>query len=145
MSTDEICAEKVGDFVTADAALFLWVPNPLLVDGLRVVEAWGFKYKTNFVWVKEGRSMYGKLGFYARGEHELLLLATRGSFLPEGGELPSSVIKAPKGEHSKKPERAYEIIEQMYPTSIPRMRELFQRGPTRPRWMQGHGNEAEAA
>jgi N6-adenosine-specific RNA methylase IME4 len=130
MPTDEICAMRVADSAMDDAVLFLWATNPLLPDALRVLDAWGFEYKTNFVWLKDA-ALYGKLGFYNLSRHELLLIATRGSFLPQG-ELPLSLIEAPKGEHSRKPATVYEIIETMYPRA--RRLELFCRGPARDGW-----------
>jgi N6-adenosine-specific RNA methylase IME4 len=109
MSTDEICALPVSQIVAEEAVLFLWATSPMLTDALRVIEAWGFAYKTNLVWTKD-RQTYGKLGFYVFGQHELLLVATKGVFLPDG-ELQPSIITAKKAEHSRKPTEAYEIIE----------------------------------
>jgi N6-adenosine-specific RNA methylase IME4 len=97
-----------------DAVLFLWVTSPFLLEGLELCQAWAFDYKTNFIWIKD-KSTYGKLGFYTYSQHELLLVATRGSCLPRSGSLVPSVIVAPKGEHSAKPELVHEIIEKMYP------------------------------
>tara|TARA_Y100000310_G_scaffold345377_1_gene464283 strand:- start:3068 stop:4048 length:981 start_codon:yes stop_codon:yes gene_type:complete len=113
MNTDAICAMPVKDAATDNAVLFMWATNPLLEDAIRVIEAWGFEYKTNFVWTKEGRGMYGALGFYNYGRHELLMLATCGSFLPEG-DLFESVIDAAKAEHSRKPGSVYDMIKSMY-------------------------------
>lgn len=98
------------------AALFLWVTNPFLAEGLRVAEAWGFEYKTNLVWVKHGLKRPGS-GFYVRGRHELLFLSTRGSFTPPARLSPpiGSVIEAEVGEHSAKPDEQYELIERLYP------------------------------
>jgi N6-adenosine-specific RNA methylase IME4 len=145
MSVDDICALNVKGTTTDEAVLFIWVTSPLLAEAFRVVDAWGFSYKTGFVWLKD-KALYGKLGFYLYSKHEHLLLATRGSFLPELAQdaLPSSVIEAPVNGHSRKPERVYEIIESMYPSSIPRMRELFLRGEARQGWMRGFGNEARS-
>ncbi len=139
MSTDVICEMKIAKVSGKDAVLFLWATNPLLEDAMRVIDAWGFSYKTNFCWVKGGRGTYGKLGFYVSGGHELLLLATRGSMLPDG-EKPSSVIQATKTKHSKKPECVYGIIEQMYPDG--NYLELFARNAQpRKKWTYW-GNEA---
>ncbi|KXA97361.1 hypothetical protein AKJ37_03175 [candidate division MSBL1 archaeon SCGC-AAA259I09] len=101
--------EKAGD----NSVLFLWVTSPQLEEGLEVLDSWGFEYKTSFVWVKD-KSTYGKLGFYTYTQHEFLLIGVKGSCLPKEGSLEPSVISAPKGEHSEKPEKVYEIIEQMY-------------------------------
>ncbi len=141
MPTDDICAMTIGDAVAEDAALFLWVTNPLLDDGKRVMAAWGFDYKTNFAWVKE-EALYGKLGFYNYSRHELMLLGIRGSFLPEvENELPQSVIEAATTDHSRKPPCVYELIEQMYPSSIKTSLEIFCRGAGRAGWMRPFGNE----
>ena len=85
-------------------------------SGTYIAEGFGAHntYKTSFVWIKD-RSTYGKLGFYNYSQHEFLFAATRGSCLPRSGSLVPSVIVAPKGEHSAKPELVYEIIEKMYP------------------------------
>jgi N6-adenosine-specific RNA methylase IME4 len=120
MSTDEICAEKVSS--AEDAILFLWATNPLLKDALRVMEAWGFKYKTNIVWVKDKIG----LGFYVRGQHELLLIGTKGKMSPpEESRRVSSVLISPSSGHSVKPEAVYDLIEGMYPES--KFLELFAR------------------
>jgi N6-adenosine-specific RNA methylase IME4 len=99
-----------------NAVLFMWTTNPLLEDAFTLIKAWGFEYKTNFVWIKE-KSTYGKLGFYVYGQHELLLIAVKGSMLPQipQGELPISIIHGENKIHSKKPEIVYSIIEKMYP------------------------------
>lgn len=102
---------RAGD----DAVFFLWVTSPFLPEGLELCQAWGFEYKTSFVWIKD-KSTYGKLGFYSYSQHEFLFVATKGSCLPRSGSLVPSVIVAPKGEHSAKPELVYEIIEKMYPS-----------------------------
>ena len=130
MTTPEICAHPVASCIHERAALFLWAVNPMLKDALSVMNAWGFAYKTNFVWIKD-RATYGKLGFYNYGRHELLLLGTRGSFLPDAKSLPQSVIEAPKSKHSRKPERVYRLIEKLYP-DVPRL-EVFGR-KKRPSW-----------
>ena len=109
-----------------NAALFLWATNPLLPEALELVSAWGFSYKTNVVWVKTELQKPG-VGFYVRGRHELLLICTRGRFVPDqAGRSPiGSVVSAPIGEHSRKPDEAYALIEAIYPGS--RYVELFAR------------------
>jgi len=115
--------------------LFLWSTNPHLPDALQVIEAWGFEYKTNIVWVKDKAG----LGFIVRGQHEVLLIATRGDFpAPLPAVRPPSVITAPRREHSRKPDEAYEVIERMYP-DLPKI-ELFARG-AREGW-EAWGNQA---
>lgn len=103
--------------VAKDAVLFLWVTNPLLLDAVAVVEAWGFEYKTNMVWAKTELQKPGG-GFYVRGRHELLFICTRGNFTPLDIHIAppiGSIIEAPVREHSRKPESVYGIIEALYP------------------------------
>ena len=138
MPTDDLCDLQIAEHLAENATLFLWVTNPLLIDGLAVLSAWAFDYKTNFVWVKD-RECYGKLGFYNYGQHELLMVGVRGSHLPTEGSLVPSLIDAAKREHSRKPDEAYAIIEAMYPDA--RRLELFARA-TREGWTSW-GNEVE--
>jgi len=121
MSTDRLAAAEgegglaweVRRRTAENAVLFMWATNPLLEDALRVMNAWGFEYKTNMVWVKN-RATYGKLGFYVMGRHELLLIGVRGSSLPRQGSQPPSVLDAPVGAHSAKPHEVYGLVESMY-------------------------------
>jgi N6-adenosine-specific RNA methylase IME4 len=134
MSLDEICALPVPRLASSDAALFMWTTVPHLRESFDVLVAWGFEYKTNIVWVKEKIG----LGYFVRNQHELLLVATRGDMpLPSPGNRPSSVIDAPRREHSRKPDEAYELIERMY-SELPKL-ELFAR-QARPGW-DAWGNE----
>jgi N6-adenosine-specific RNA methylase IME4 len=124
MELDEICALPVSEVTPDDAVLFLWATSPKLAEALRVLESWGFTYRTCMVWDKERIGM----GYYARQQHELLLIATKGQPpAPAPEARPPSVIRAPRGEHSSKPERFYEIIEAMY-GPLPKL-ELFCRSP----------------
>jgi hypothetical protein len=101
MTCDEICALPVGKLTTDDAILYLWATAPMLPWCMRAIESWGFLYRTNLVWIKDKIGM----GFYARNQHELLLIARRGNFPPPAGEdRISSVIVARRGKHSEKPE-----------------------------------------
>lgn len=112
MPLSDICAMPVSELATPDAVLFLWATSPKLEEALRVVAAWGFTYRTSMVWVKPQIGM----GYYARQQHELLLIATRGSLpVPEPANRPNSVLESPRTEHSRKPEEYYGIIESMYP------------------------------
>jgi N6-adenosine-specific RNA methylase IME4/ParB-like chromosome segregation protein Spo0J len=134
MSTNAICALPVKELATDAAVLFLWTTAPHLPEALQVVAAWGFTYKTHAVWVKD----WIGLGYFVRNQHELLLVATRGDMpSPSPANRPSSVIDAPRRGHSRKPDEAYEMIEQMYP-ELPKI-ELFARH-TRPGW-DAWGNE----
>jgi len=124
MPVEDICNLPVFDIVTSDAVLFLWATSPKLPQAMMVVEAWRFTYKTSFVWVKDKIAN----GYWCRGQHELLLVATKGTPpTPLPADRHSSVINAPRGEHSVKPVEVYEIIEAMFPT-LPKI-ELFCRLP----------------
>lgn len=112
MSLDDICDLPVSLLATPDAVLFLWATVPCLEEALCVMKAWGFEYKSQFVW---GKDKIG-LGYHVRNQHELLLIGRRGNPpLPEPDARPPSLVIAPRGEHSQKPERFYELIEMMYP------------------------------
>lgn len=122
MSLAEICALPVKALATDDAILFLWVTVPCVKEALVVMEAWGFEYKTQLVWVKDKIGM----GFYVRNQHELLFIGRRGDLpLPEPENRPSSYLPAPRTDHSEKPAEFAALIEAMYP-GLPRV-ELFAR------------------
>lgn len=124
MPIEDICAMPVASIATDDCVLFLWATSPKLIEALDVVKAWGFTYKTCMVWAKDKIGM----GYYARQQHELLLIATRGAPpTPAPADRPSSVITATRGEHSAKPDEFYAVIERMYP-ALPKV-ELFCRSP----------------
>jgi N6-adenosine-specific RNA methylase IME4 len=136
LSLDEICALPVGDLATDDAMLYLWATAPKLAECIKVIEAWGFDYRTHIMWDKEIIGM----GYYARNQHELLLIARRGAIPPpEAGKQPSSVYRERRGAHSAKPLFFYEMIEASYP-GLPRI-EIFARGAPRAGW-DAWGNEA---
>jgi N6-adenosine-specific RNA methylase IME4 len=139
LAVEQICALRVGELATDSAALFLWVPAPHLRHAFQIINAWGFSYRTNLVWVKDKIG----LGYYARSQHEHLLICTRGKMpVPAPAQRPQSVITAPRREHSRKPDEAYALIERMYP-ELPKI-ELFARGQGRPGWAVW-GNQAESA
>lgn len=107
-----------------DAVLFLWATNPKLAEALEVMAAWGFDYRTNMVWVKDRIG----LGYYFRGQHELLLVGKCGDLrTPTEAHRPPSVLHARRGKHSEKPEQVYGMIETMYPHR--EYLELFARKP----------------
>ena len=136
MTVDEICELLVP--AEENAILFLWATNPKIREALKVIEAWGFDYRTNMVWVKDKWGM----GYYIRGQHELLLIARKGDLpLPDEENRVSSVIQAPRLGHSQKPDSVYEIIEKMYPNQC--YIELFAR-EKRPGWV-AWGLEAQLA
>jgi len=129
----------VADIVTPDAVLFLWATSPKVAESLRVIDAWGFTYRTCMVWVKDQIGM----GYYARQRHELLLIASKGEPpVPEPANRPDSVVNAPRAEHSAKPPVFYELIERMYP-EFPKI-ELFCREP-REGWASWGNQVAQGA
>jgi N6-adenosine-specific RNA methylase IME4 len=140
MSLDDICALRVPS--ADDCVLFLWATSPKLAEALLVVEAWGFSYRTCAVWDKEVIGM----GYYFRQQHELLLVAARGTLpVPEPSARVSSVIRARRGAHSKKPARVYELLEAMYPAFTQADRaELFAR-QQRPGWTTWSNEPAVAS
>lgn len=143
MDLPEIMALPVADVAADPAHLYLWVPNALLPDGLAVMKAWGFDYKSNLVWHKirkDGGSDGRGVGFYFRNVTELCLFGIRGknarTLAP--GRRQVNLLGTRKREHSRKPDEAYDIIEACSPG--PRL-ELFARGE-RKGWT-AWGNQAE--
>lgn len=128
MTTDEICALPVEDICDKDAMLFLWVPSSLLRDGLDVMNAWGFEYLTQAVWHKKGGKAPFMGGIFQQA-HETLLVGKRGNGLPapDPKNKISSVIEAPRGKHSQKPDQMYGLFEKMYPAFKNNFVELFAR------------------
>ena len=128
--TAKIAALDVDSIAAADAVLFLWATQPMLDQALSIMVAWGFKYVSHCIWLKTtGRGT----GYWFINKHEILLVGTRGKPpAPAPGTQPLSVIEAPRGRHSAKPEIFAEIIERMFPT-VPKI-ELYRRGPARPGW-----------
>jgi len=122
MSTEDICAMPVKDIAANDAALFLWTTNAHKAKAFKVIDAWGFAYRSSIIWDKEKVS----LGYYVRNQHEELLIAIRGNLSkPSYDARVPSVLNVPKREHSRKPDEVYTIIERMYP-NLPKL-ELFAR------------------
>jgi N6-adenosine-specific RNA methylase IME4 len=117
--------------LAADTAhLYLWVPNAILPQGLAVMQAWGFEYKSNIVWHKirkDGGPDGRGVGFYFRNVTELILFGVKGKnarTLPPGRSQ-VNFIATRKREHSRKPDEQYEIIEDC---SAGPYIELFARG-----------------
>jgi N6-adenosine-specific RNA methylase IME4/ParB-like chromosome segregation protein Spo0J len=129
-STLEVIKSRpVASIAAADCVLFLWSTVQHLDVAIDVLRAWGFKYKSHYIWRKPKFSK----GFWNRSRHEILLIGTRGKIpCPAPGEQWESVIDAPTGKHSEKPEIFLEMIEQYYP-NLPKI-ELNRRGPPRPGW-----------
>lgn len=137
--TEVISARDVPSIAADDCVLFLWATAPMLAHGFLVMAAWGFDYKSNYVWVKDKIGS----GYWNREQHEHLLIGTRGNVVaPAMGTQWASVIEAPRREHSRKPDEVLEMIEAYFP-SLPKI-ELNRRGPARPGW-DAWGNEAGAA
>ena len=112
-----------------DCVLFMWTTVPLLKIALELMELRGFKYVSNYVWVKDRIGT----GYWNRNKHEHLLIGTKGKIVaPAAGTQWDSVVNSPIGIHSAKPERFLEMIEEYYP-NIPKI-ELNRRGVSRPGW-----------
>jgi len=112
MPLADIFAMPIRDICEPNSVLFLWVTAPILEESFQVINAWGFSYKAFFVWDKVKHNM----GHYNSVRHEVLLIATRGSGMPEVPKLYDSVVTQERGAHSEKPEIFYEIIETLYPS-----------------------------
>lgn len=111
MTITELCAMPIKSITEPDAVLFLWVTSPLLFECAPIIEAWGFKYKTSFVWDKVKHNM----GHYNSVRHEFLLICTRGSCTPDVVKLFDSVQSIERTKHSAKPAEFREMIETLYP------------------------------
>ncbi len=143
LSVEEISAIPVRRVLNESAHLYLWVPNALIAEGLAVMKAWGFTYKSNIVWYKtrkDGGPDGRGVGFYFRNVTEILLFGVHGRLrtLPPGRRQVNIIISQ-KREHSRKPDEQYSIIETCSPGPF---LELFARGQ-RPGWTQW-GNQAES-
>ncbi|MCA3646447.1 MAG: S-adenosylmethionine-binding protein [Methylobacterium sp.] len=142
MTLNDICDLPVADTTAPTAHLYLWVPNALLPEGLRVMQAWGFSYKSNIIWHKirkDGGSDGRGVGFYFRNVTEVLLFGVRGKNARTlaAGRRQVNMIETRKREHSRKPDEQYSLIETC--SSGPYL-EMFARG-TRKNWTYW-GNQA---
>lgn len=142
MRLDEIMNLPVSKVAAPKSHLYLWVPNALLPEGLKVMQAWGFEYKTNIVWEKirkDGLPDGRGVGFYFRNVTELLLFGIRGTpnrtLAPARSQV--NLICSIKREHSRKPDEIFPIIEACSPGPY---LEMFARG-TREGWTLW-GNQA---
>ncbi|MBI3174223.1 MAG: S-adenosylmethionine-binding protein [Chloroflexi bacterium] len=142
LSLKEIKEIPVSLVAAEQSHLYLWVPNALLKEGLEVMSAWGFEYKTNIIWHKvrqDGEPDGRGVGFYFRNTTEIILFGIRGKLRTLApGRSQVNIIKTRKREHSRKPDELYGIIEACSPGPY---LELFARGQ-RKGWDQW-GNEAE--
>jgi N6-adenosine-specific RNA methylase IME4 len=132
MSLDDICTLPVADVAAENAHLYLWVPNALLPEGLKVMESWGFRYVSNIIWAKrrkDGGPDGRGVGFYFRNVTEILLFGVRGSMRTlQPARRQVNMIETRKREHSRKPDEQYDLIEECSPGPY---LELFARHPMR--------------
>jgi N6-adenosine-specific RNA methylase IME4 len=143
MALPEIMDLPVAKACTPTAHLYLWVPNALLPEGLEVMKAWGFQYKSNLVWHKirkDGGSDGRGVGFYFRNVTELILFGVRGKNARtlDAGRSQVNYLSSRKREHSRKPDEQYPLIESCSPGPY---LELFGRG-IRSNW-ETWGNQAD--
>lgn len=134
----DLCAMDIQSLADENSVLFIWVATNFLKQSFEVIKSWGFDYKSQMVWVKKGGQ--GGIGWYFWGDHELLLVATKGSFLPK--EKVSSVLENPRRKHSQKPLEVYKIIEKMYPNC--NYLELFARNKDKRKNWTYWGDQANA-
>ncbi|MCL2525360.1 MAG: MT-A70 family methyltransferase [Betaproteobacteria bacterium] len=115
----DIKAIPVADVAAEASHLYLWVPNALLAEGLAVMQAWGFSYKSNIVWHKirkDGGPDGRGVGFYFRNVTELVLFGIRGSMRTlSPGRRQVNFLATQKREHSRKPDEFYDIVESCSP------------------------------
>ena len=112
--------------------LYMWCRNALLKEGLELMDAWGFAYKTNLVWYKirkDGGPDGRGVGFYFRNVTELILFGIKGSMRTlDPGRRQVNAISTRKREHSRKPAETYELIERCSPGPY---LEIFAREPAK--------------
>lgn len=143
MRLSDILALPVAQVTDDTAHLYLWVPNALLPEGLKVLEAWGFQYKSNLVWHKvrkDGGPDGRGVGFYFRNTTELILFGVKGKNARtlQPGRSQVNIIRTMKREHSRKPDEQYALIESCSPGPF---LEMFARG-SREGWTTW-GNQAD--
>lgn len=143
MDLQAIMDLPVSELSADTSHLYLWVPNALLPDGLKVLEAWGYTYKSNIVWRKirkDGGSDGRGVGFYFRNVTELVLFGVKGKNARtlQPGRTQVNFLETRKREHSRKPDEFYDIVESCSPGPY---LEMFARGP-REGWSVW-GNQAE--
>lgn len=143
MALSELFQLPVEGLTDETAHLYLWVPNALLPEGLALMKAWGFKYKSNIVWHKlrkDGGSDGRGVGFYFRNVTEVLLFGVRGKNARtlQPGRTQVNYMGTRKREHSRKPDEQYDLIESCSPGPY---LEMFARG-ARKKW-HVWGNQAD--
>lgn len=121
MKVEEICELNIPS--EDNSVLYLWATAPKLLEALQVMKSWGFIYKSQAVWDKETIGM----GYWFRGQHEILLVGTKGKFSPPNIKKPS-VFRFKRSKHSKKPNEIRDYIAQAFPNES--KVELFARNKT---------------
>ena len=143
MTIQDICNLQVDKIADKNCVLFMWMTFPTLVEGLKVLEAWGFNYKTvAFVWIKQNKktpTLFWGLGFWTRANAEICILAVKGKPKRISAKV-HQVIISPIEEHSKKPNETRKRIVELL-GDLPRI-ELFARQKTKG-W-DVWGNEVES-
>lgn len=129
MPLEDICNLPVNEIADKNSVLFMWTISTMLPNALKVIDAWGFKYRTvGFVWVKKNKikdSFFTGMGFWTRANAEICLLAIKGKPLPRISRSVHQIIYTPIDKHSKKPTEARERIVELL-GDLPRI-ELFAR------------------
>ncbi len=132
MNIKDICNLPVEKIASKDCILFMWMTFPTLQESLKVIESWGFKYKTvAFVWIKQNKktpTLFWGLGFWTRANAEICILATKGNPKRISAKV-HQVIISPVEEHSKKPDETRKRIVELV-GDLPRI-ELFARSKTK--------------
>lgn len=144
MELPDIKALPVAQITDSTAHLYLWVPNALLPEGLEVLRAWGFTYKSNLIWHKvrkDGGSDGRGVGFYFRNVTEIILFGVKGKNARtlDAGRTQVNYLATRKREHSRKPDEQYDLIESCSPGPY---FEMFSRGTHGPKWTVW-GNQAD--
>lgn len=133
MTFEEMCEMPIKNFCEKDCVCLMWVTFPKLKEGIALLEAWGFEYKTNaFTWIKKNKKStdtnFWGMGYYTRSNAEICILGTKGKVLPRLSHKIHSVIESPIREHSRKPDEVRDKIVKLF-GDIPRI-ELFARTET---------------
>ena len=137
MSINDMAGLPIGDISEDNAVMYLWVTGTHLREAVLLLGTWGFPLKTQMIWVKPSVGM----GFWTRSQHENILVGVRGKMKPpEPAHRRSSVINAPRGRHSQKPETLRLWIDETWPDL--RKLELFARGAVAPGW-HAYGDEVQ--
>jgi N6-adenosine-specific RNA methylase IME4 len=140
MTTEDICNLPIKNIADENCILFMWATFPCLIDAIKVIEAWGFEYKTlGFVWIKtnkkqdwvqtsflpyESISLFWGMGYYTRANAEICLIGKRGKIEIINKDVHSVIISNIE-KHSKKPIEVRDKIIRLV-GDLPRV-ELFAR------------------